>query len=78
MQRGRPPGGARGLFEAEGSPFEIVPVTAKIANRLASVPRRANADPGDRIVVATAEVLGLSIVSADLKFPGMTSLAVIA
>jgi PIN domain nuclease of toxin-antitoxin system len=66
------------VFEAQDSPFEIVSVTAEIANRVASVPRTANADPGDRIIVATAEVLGLSIVSADTKFPGMTSLAVIA
>lgn len=65
-------------FDAEDSPFEVVPVTAEIANRVASVPRTANADPGDRVVVATAEVLGLSIVSADPKFPSMTSLAVIA
>ena len=66
------------VFEAEDSPFEIVPVTAEIANRMGSVPRTANADPGDRIIVATAEVLGLSIVSADSKIPGMTSLAVMA
>lgn len=66
------------VFEAEDSPFEIVPVTAEIANRVASVPRTANADPGDRIIVATAEVLGLSIVSADSKFPSMPSLTVIA
>lgn len=65
-------------FAAEDSPFEIVPVTAEIASRVASVPRAANADPGDRLVVATAEVLGLSIVSADSKLPAMTSLAVIA
>jgi PIN domain nuclease of toxin-antitoxin system len=65
-------------FAAEDSPFEVVPVTAEIANRVASVPRTTNADPGDRIIVATAESLGLSIVSADSKIPGMTSLAVIS
>jgi PIN domain nuclease of toxin-antitoxin system len=64
-------------FDAEDSPFDVVPVTAEIANRVASVPRMANADPGDRGIVATAEVLGLSIVSADSKLPAMTSLAVI-
>jgi PIN domain nuclease of toxin-antitoxin system len=67
-----------GAFAADDSPFEVVPVTAEIANRVASVPRVANADPGDRIVVATAEALGLSIVSADPKFPGMTELTVIS
>ena len=65
-------------FDAEDSPFEIVPVTAQIANRVASVPRTANADPGDRIIVATAEVLGMSVVSADPKFPAMTEMTVIA
>jgi PIN domain nuclease of toxin-antitoxin system len=65
------------VVEAEDSPFEIVPVTAEIANRVASVALRANVDPGDRIVLAAAEVLGLSIVTADSKFPGMTSLALI-
>ena len=67
-----------GAFAADDSPFEVVPVTAEIANRVASVPRATNTDPGDRIVVATAEVLGLPIVSADPKFPGMTGLAVIS
>jgi PIN domain nuclease of toxin-antitoxin system len=67
-----------GTLAAEDSPFQVVPVTAEIANRVASVPRTANADPGDRIIVATAEVLGLSIVSADPKFPGITELTVIA
>ena len=47
-------------------------------DRQASVPRVTDADPGDRIVVATAEVLGLPIVSADPKFPGMTELVVIS
>jgi predicted nucleic acid-binding protein len=65
-------------FEAENSPFEVVPVTAEIASRVAAVPRTANGEPGDRIIVATAELLGLSIVSAESKFPSMTSLAVIA
>jgi PIN domain nuclease of toxin-antitoxin system len=65
-------------FEAQDSPFEVVPVTTEIANQVAAVPRTANAEPGDRIIVATAEVLGLSIVSADSKFPSMTSLTVIA
>ena len=64
-------------FAAEDSPFEVVPLTAEIANRVASVPRTVNADPGDRIVVATAEVLGMPIVSADPKFPSMTELDVI-
>ena len=31
-----------GAFAAEDSPFEVVPVTAEIANRVVSVPRAAN------------------------------------
>ena len=45
-----------GALAAEDSPFEVVPLTAEIANSVASVPRTVNADPGDRIAVATAEV----------------------
>jgi PIN domain nuclease of toxin-antitoxin system len=66
------------VLAAEDSPFEVVPVTEEIANRVASVPRTSNADPGDRVIVATAEVLGLSIVSADPKFPNMTNITVLA
>jgi PIN domain nuclease of toxin-antitoxin system len=43
----------------DDSPFEVVPVTAEIANQVAKVGRAENADPADRIIVATAEVLGL-------------------
>ena len=38
----------------DDSPFEVVPVTAEIANRVPTVPRTPNADPADRIIVATA------------------------
>jgi len=43
----------------------------------AVVPRNLNADPGDRILVATAEVHGLSIVSADGKIRSMTDRPVV-
>jgi PIN domain nuclease of toxin-antitoxin system len=59
------------------SPFQIVEVDDEIAFRVASVPRVSNADPGDRIIVAIAEVLGLPLVSSDSKIPSMTSLTVI-
>lgn len=48
-----------------------------VAERVGSVPRTANADPADRVVVATAEIHGAALVSSDSKFPGMTSTAVI-
>jgi PIN domain nuclease of toxin-antitoxin system len=61
---------------AAGGPIGVS--AYEIANRVASVPQTTNADPGDRILVATAEVLGFRIVSADSRLPGMTSFAVIA
>ena len=68
----------------EDSPLTVVPVDAEIANRVAGVPRAVsldengesrvvNADPADRIIVATAEALGIPLVSADRKIPKMTS-----
>jgi PIN domain nuclease of toxin-antitoxin system len=51
------------------TPFEVMPVTAALANRVAGVPRNATADPGDRIIAATAEELGVPLVSADRHMP---------
>jgi PIN domain nuclease of toxin-antitoxin system len=62
---------------AENSPFEVVPMTAEIANRVATVPRTSNADPADRIIVATAEVLGVPVVSSDRHLPAMTKNTVV-
>ena len=59
------------------TPFEVVPVDLLVAERVASVPRITNADPGDRIIVATAESHGLALISADTKIPGMTTQEVI-
>ena len=56
-----------GALDESDGPFEVVPVDADIAARVRSVPRDSNADPGDRIVIATAEVLGVALVSADSK-----------
>jgi len=61
----------------EDSPFEVVPMTADIANQIAKVPRTPNADPADRIIVATAEVLGAPVVSSDRHIPSMTKNTVI-
>lgn len=65
------------VLHDDASPFEIVPVDLPVAERVGSVPRADNADPGDRIVVATAEVHDLDIVSSDRKIPAMTSRHVI-
>jgi PIN domain nuclease of toxin-antitoxin system len=59
------------------SPFQVIEVDDEIASRVALVPRVSNADPGDRIIVATAEVLDVPLVSSDSKISTMTSLMVI-
>ncbi len=59
------------------SPFQVVEVDDEIAFRVGLVSRISNADPGDRIIVATAEVLKLPLVSSDSKIPSMASLSVI-
>ena len=64
------------LADPEG-PFTVVAVDERIAARVRSVPREGNADPGDRIIVATAEELGVALVSADRKLPTMTTARVI-
>ena len=59
------------------SPFEVIPIDAAIAERVRSVPRQPSADPGDRLVVAAAEVLGASLITADRQVPAMTATPVI-
>jgi PIN domain nuclease of toxin-antitoxin system len=59
------------------SPFEVVPLDAGIAERMRSVPRDRNADPGDRLMVAAAEALGVPLVSSDSKIASMTSATII-
>lgn len=65
------------VLDDEASPFKVLPADLAIARHVRAVPRSPNADPGDRIVVATAEVLGLDIVSSDGKMPAMTRRPVI-
>jgi len=65
------------VLHDEASPFEVIPVDLAVGEQIRSVPRADNADPGDRIVVATAEVLDLSILSSDRKIPLMTDQPVI-
>lgn len=59
------------------SPFEVIGVDLDIAEHVRSVSREVNADPGDRIIVATAEVYDLAIVSSDRKLPRMTTQEVV-
>ncbi len=51
---------------SESLPFlEFVPVDNRIALRAVSLPKGAPRDPADRLIVATALVLGAPLVSAD-------------
>ena len=65
------------VLHDNASPFEIAPLDLLVTEQVRSVPRADNADPGDRIVVATGEVLNLTIVSSDRKIPSMTSQPVV-
>lgn len=67
----------KSVLSDQASPFQVIELDDEIAFRVALVSRVSNADPGDRIIVATAEVLGLPLVSSDSKIPGMSSLTVI-
>lgn len=67
----------RRVLDDPESPFEVLPVDVAVARRVESVPRALNADPGDRIIVATAEVLGLDLVSSDRLVSLMTERSVI-
>ncbi len=65
------------VLHDDASPFEVLPVDLAVGERVPAVPRNLEADPGDRILVATAEVHGPSIVSADGKIPSMTDCPVV-
>ncbi len=59
------------------SPFEVLSVDFAIGERVRQVPRTVNADPGDRIIVATAEVHGLAVISSDSLAAEMTDQEII-
>lgn len=59
------------------SAHSLVELVYAVENHVAKVPRTPNADPADRIIVATAEVLGIPVVSSDRHLPGMTQNPVI-
>ena len=60
-----------------GPPFRVVPVDAAVARAVARIPREAHKDPWDRMIAATALVLGRTLVTADHKlraWPGLPTL----
>ena len=55
------------ILEAlEGSGIDVVPVSRKIAEKAGVLPD-IHGDPMDRILIATAQVFGLSLISKDRK-----------
>jgi PIN domain nuclease of toxin-antitoxin system len=67
----------KSVLTDQDSPFHIIDVDKDIAFHVGSIPRTSNADPGDRIIVATAEKHNLPLISADSKIPGMTTQTII-
>jgi len=53
------------IFSRPG--IQIAPLTPEIAVRASSLPGRFHADPADRLLVATALVLGLRLMTRDQK-----------
>lgn len=62
---------SRWLEECERLPFlSILPLDARIALRTASLAPAFHADPADRMIVATALVHGLTLVTQDARIRG--------
>ena len=59
------------------SRFKEAPLTHEIAAAAAQLPL-AHADPADRFLVATAKVLGLTLVTADRRLLGIGDIATMA
>lgn len=56
------------IARSESLPFlRFVPVDNRIALRATSLPGRLHSDPADRFIIATAEILGATLVTRDEK-----------
>lgn len=53
------------LRAAENPNIKILPITPRIASEQARLPGNFHKDPADRLIVATARVLGLTLVTRD-------------
>ncbi|MBN1425040.1 type II toxin-antitoxin system VapC family toxin [Candidatus Fermentibacteria bacterium] len=66
------------IARSEGVPFlRFVPVDNRIALRAVMLPEPAPRDPADRLIMATASVLGAPLVTADRKLRQAEGLSVI-
>jgi len=70
------------VLDDPDGPFVVVPVDHGIAATVKSIPRHfkgedgttiTNADPGDRVIAATAVKHGLSVVTSDSKIHGLSA-----
>ena len=52
-------------LHAEGSAFEVYPVDEDVARAVADIPRIEVPNPQDRLIAATARVLGVPLVTKD-------------
>jgi len=66
------------ISKAEELPYvRFVPVDNRIAVRATQLPPGVGADPADRMIVATADVLGLTLVTRDRRLRASDSVATI-
>lgn len=56
-----------GVLDVEDSSFEVTPVDAEIARAVGRIPREFVADPFDRMIAATALILGQTLVTHDRR-----------
>jgi PIN domain nuclease of toxin-antitoxin system len=65
------------LARATAPPLvEVVPISAEIAAEVAALPDSFHRDPGDRLIVATARVMGLPLATVDgrIRSSGLVAL----
>lgn len=74
-QKGRLPSGQvdviRAMFRETNGSAVLRPVDVEVAERFASFPAEAHCDPWDRLVVATALVEGVPLVTKDRALHGL-------
>lgn len=63
--------------QAEKNGWNVLPISLEVAEESYSLPEPIHADPADRIIIATARVEGLTIITTDrlvLDYPHVKSL----
>ena len=66
------------IAHAEGLPFlSFVPVDNRVAMRSVGLPAALGPDPADRMIAATAAILGAALVTKDERLHGVAGIATI-